>query len=228
MVDSEIVKEIKKERLSRHFDEVDRVIRLYQPALHAPPPFRVTDGEPWPRVYRPKVEQDSNANHMLRRHLRSRAFWKHHGDWERELEAIRGGGEGLLQDIAAVYLAGLMEENNEIRPTRLFGRTALEDAFQEHDNMKVAGRYELRQEGGVNYRGHLIAEAATQENFESVKTAHWHLVDKMKSSPEMSVIGSLWETVKSHQISMGKILNDVVLAGDLIYPCRFCRSFFRD
>lgn len=228
MRDSQIVREIKKERLSRHFDEVDKLTRLYPPELYAPLPFRATGDDSWPAVYRPKVEQNNAANHMLRKHIRSRAFWKHHSDWERELEAIRRGGERLLQVTAADYMNELIDEKPKIRPTLLFGRTAMEDAFKQSVGADVKDDYDLRRNGGVTLRTHLIEEASAQGDFEEVRIARRKLVQLLTSSPEMSEIISRWKAVYSHQESMAKILNDVLLAGDIIYPCRFCRSFFKD
>ena len=225
---SEIVKEIKKERLSRHFDEVDQLTRSFQPELQAPPPFYATEKEPWPAVYRRKVEQDSNANHMLRKHLHSRAFWKNHTDWERELEAICLEGGKLLRVTAADYLKGLVKEEKKIRPTTLFDRTAIEDAFNECVGMTVNGRYELRREGGVIYRGHLVEETSAPGDFEEVKGAHRILVNNLKTGFQMSEVENRWKAVKSHQQSMDKILSGVLLAGDIVYPCRFCRSYFKD
>ncbi len=228
MSDSEIVKEIKKERLKRHFDEVDRLTRLYHPQLYTPLPFHASEDEPWPAVYRPKVEQDANANHMMRKHIHSRAFWKHHGDWERELEGICNAGGTLLEVTAADYLKGLIETNKKIQPTRLFSRTAVEDAFNTYVEIKVNDSYEFRQDRGVKYRGHLIEETSVQEDFEEVKEAHLNLVDNLRTSPLIPDIAGRWKAAKSHSESMNKLLDGVLLAGDIVYPCRFCRGFFKD
>ena len=91
--------------------------------------------------------------------------------------------------------------------------------------LAVTGEYELRRYGGATYRTHIthiIEEAATQEVYEEVKIAHRDLVDKLKTSDQMSEIGSRWKVAKS------LILNGVLLAGDVVYPCCFCRSYFQD
>jgi len=94
--------------------------------------------------------------------------------------------------------------------------------------LAVTGEYELRRYGGATYRTHIIEKAATQEVYEEVKIAHRDLVDKLKTSDQMSEIGSRWKLAKSLSESMGQILNGVLLAGDVVYPCRFCRSYFKD
>ena len=233
MADSSVIQGIKKERLSKHLDDVDKLLRLYHQELDAPLPFRATEDELWPAVYRPKVEQDNNANHMLRKHIVSRAFWKHHSDWGKELEGICRAGGSLLEFIETFQ--DQLFKKTGLRPTSLFGRTAAEDAFKESLGIEVHGRYEACQDHGVNYRGlrieessdQNVQESSDQNDVQTIQEAHSNLVAMLKRAPTMREIDRRWKEAKGHSESMGQLLNGVLLASDIVYPCRFCRSFFK-
>ena len=86
---SAIASEIKREYLKEHLEIVKKIIEDWISELVAPSPFApLKDIWGWQSVYRPSAEQDPDSNHMLRRHLRSRALWYHHAAWVRKLENI--------------------------------------------------------------------------------------------------------------------------------------------
>ena len=83
---SEIGKEIKKEYLKEHLKEVQTLMEDWLSTLKAPPMMIQKGVFGWESPYLPTAEQDDDSNHMLRRHLKSRAFWSYHADWELKLK----------------------------------------------------------------------------------------------------------------------------------------------
>ena len=97
----ETVAEIKKERLKKHLNkEVPNLIQEWVKQLNAPEPFAYMDHDiwGWQSPYRPILKQDPDSNHILRRHLRSRALWRYHTDWEGKLDSIRIWNKILTQE----------------------------------------------------------------------------------------------------------------------------------
>lgn len=66
--------EIKKEYLRKHLDEVGELIVRWKAELNAPRVFALEGSAGgWRSAYRPPTEEIPDNNHMLRRHLHSRA-----------------------------------------------------------------------------------------------------------------------------------------------------------
>jgi len=77
----------------------------------------------WESVYSPVIEQDPDNNHMLRRHLRSRAFWSHHANWELKLKATWDLTNKLYEDAKNTYLK--QYENKQMQYTSEYLTVAL-------------------------------------------------------------------------------------------------------
>lgn len=110
----EIAAQVKKDRLNKHLDKVEKLIERWIPELLSPSPFYwhgSTESEdylceapmiwlgefwelrPWQMwvccdVYKPPLEEEEDSNHMLRKHLGSRRLWKYHTEWEARLNGI--------------------------------------------------------------------------------------------------------------------------------------------
>lgn len=223
---SMIVIEIKKEQLKRHLNEVEKLIGEWRPQLCAPNPFREPQSELWPVGYRPTCEKDLDNKHMLRRHIRSRAFWKHHLNWEEKLGTIDQKSE-ILIEVANGFMAELAKEKMQMRPTGAFMRVALEEGFTWCTGRKPERQYGDRPAGEVWCGMFRIAKEAPPEEVLEVEEAHRRLTSKLRGSDEMKEIVHLWEEAKKSEEKMGKLLSDVLKSGDIIYPCRFCRKLFQ-
>ena len=226
MSNSDAVTVLKMERLKRHLDEVEKLVERWRPELDAPRPFTASEGRLWPPHHRPVLEQDADNNHMLRRHIHSRAFWRHHSDWEKKLAAVYQKSASLAKT-ASDYMEQLLDKEPEIRPTISFLRTALEEAFALSIGTKTVPMYRPVPEGGVFYGNYQIEEAALPEEVGKVEKAHRNLVIKLNNLVDMEDIVRCWKDAKQHEGSMGKLLGDVLKSGDIFYSCRFCRKLLR-
>ena len=78
---SAIAQEIKKQYLVEHLEDIRRLITNWISQLSTPNPFAPREGVwNWQSGCSPDLEKDQDSNHMLRRHLRSRALWSHHAE----------------------------------------------------------------------------------------------------------------------------------------------------
>lgn len=228
MSDSTAVVEIKKERLARHLNQVERHLAQWLGQIDTPMPFSQVDLNPQNihiAPYQPPLERDTDINHMLRKHLNSRVLWRRHSDWMLLQERLAKAGNRLVK-LGQVRTDKLAQEG--IQPTVWFLNSALEDAFA-----AVAGgidrtaQPESDTHGGVIYRGNQIETGALPEDLEKVTRALKQLSNMLRELPEMAVLSGLWTKMKEHEKSMAKIGGDTLKASDIFYPCRFCRKLFK-
>ena len=86
---STVAQDLKIEYLKEHLENVKRLIAEWVMQLNAPTQLAPQKGVwGWQSVYQPFAEQDPDSNHMLKRHLRSRALWSQHAGWDVKLERI--------------------------------------------------------------------------------------------------------------------------------------------
>ncbi len=216
MRDTPVMLEIKKERFRRHLDEVEGYLKEWLGQLHAPKPFRAP-------VYQPALEGDADVKHMLRRHVHSRTFWKHHAQWEQRLAEI-----GRLRDqLLKVGNRWLVEaaKKSQISPTELILEAALEDAFTLASGEKVQRQDpEVRTGGGVDYGGYRIEEGSLAEQVEQVTVVLEGLTGQLKGRDEMKAVVGYWSEIRRVEESMRKIGTTALKSSDIFYPCRFCRK----
>jgi hypothetical protein len=86
----EVMYHVKRARLEVHLGEVEDLINCWITELVAPHPSLLES------VYVPSLEKDVASNHMLRKHLRKRALWNYHTEWERKLKQIQQLKESKL------------------------------------------------------------------------------------------------------------------------------------
>ena len=174
MPESRVIVELKKERLTRHLDQVEVLLSQWLGELSDPGLFyREVELSPHDihiAPYQTLLERDEKVNHQLRRHLSSRALWRHYTDWT-HLQSVLARGVNELVDIGLGRLEFLAQEEG-IQPTLWFLNSALEDAFA-----AVVGRVDLTAQpesdpyGGVIYRSNKIETGALPEELEKVTRA---------------------------------------------------------
>lgn len=223
MGNSEILKDLKKDRLRIHLNEVEELIRKWSAQLSATDSFSPISSDVWPLQYRPALESDTDNSHMLRKHLHSRAFWKHHADWTFKLDRIRDLGNPLVKH-ARSRMEILTNGSPVLRYTELFLRSALDEAF-----LRVCGRssnqnYEPHPERGLSFGGSVIEQVAPVTLMTAVQEDHRELVESLEKRPELAEAGVYWREVKKIEQNMGKIVSDILKSSDIFYPCRFCRK----
>ncbi len=230
MPESRVVVELKKERLTRHLDQVEVLLSQWLGELSDPGLFyREVEFSPQNihiALYQTLLERDEEVNHQLRSHLSSRALWRHHTDWTR-LHSALAKSVNKLVDVGMGRMELLAQEEG-IRPTLWFLNSALEDAFATVvDGVSRTAQPELDSHGGVIYRSNKIETGALPEELEKVARALRRLTYILRVRPEMAVLSGLWTEMKQHEHSIIQIGGDTLKASDIFYSCRFCRKLFK-
>ncbi len=235
MVNSEMMLQIKKERLDRHLEEVERLIREWIGQLSAPDPFaHYTSGHVWgwQSAYMPPLEQDPDSNHMLRRHLRSRALWIHHSGWERSLARIYELLPSANEEAGRVWKEKIFARrgstaSNEECNKNYIG-TALWQAFSLALKKRPGISYAHGEGGnGVRLGAYLIDPSARAKDFGQIKATHYRMSGAISKLPVMREIAREWKQVLESEGRMRTIATRAVRSSDLLYPCRFCKHLWR-
>jgi len=222
-----IAREIKKEYLKGHLDKVVTLVEKWISELRAPILFSKDQLRGWQEQYSPATEEDSDNNHMLKRHLKSRRLWSHHADWERRLE-FTFSLVNLVQTYADDIIAKRLSEL-KIGHTEDYINTALWQGFEIAIGRKSKLPYKMSDTGkGVIVGGFNIeTEATTSEEVALVKEGHRKLCDEVSELGYMTRLASEWSEVISLQESMKMLANKALKSMDIFYPCRFCRHLWR-
>lgn len=214
---------LKRDRLRVHFAEVEKLASAWAVQLRAEEPFPAVDSEIWPMSYKPSLEGDRDNNHMLRRHIKSRALWKHHADWQRKLELVNGLCEMLAIE-AASQMEAVGQSSPDLNFSKMFARTALEVAFVKTMGRSSPRKYEPKSGHGFNFGGILIERVASADSIDGVKDVHSRLIDYLAVRPELKEIVGCWNDLKETESRMIRIVEVILKSGDIFYPCRFCRK----
>lgn len=226
MENSTIEMEIKKDQLKKHLQEVEKLIDEWRPQLHAQRPFRISDSDIWPINYKPALEQDPDYNHMLRKHIHSRAFWTHHADWERIITAIYETSSALLKT-ANDFTDEIADRTPHARPNYMFERVALNDAFTWCAHRKFTRKYKPEQRSGVRCGAYLIEEAASPQEVGIIEKLHIRLITMLKDSEPMKELIGNWKEAQRPEVHMHEIIDRIIKSGDFIFSCRFCKKLLR-
>ncbi|MGA2160310.1 MAG: hypothetical protein ABSG90_13995 [Dehalococcoidia bacterium] len=231
-MESHITIEIKKGLLLEHIDEVRRISSSWIEEVRAPVPFHVhldnnVVKSGWGEVYTPTTEKEADNNHIIRHHLKSRALWHHHAEWQLRLketwtlsETIREMAE-KERDLITVSRANAM--------TDAYVPTALWQAFELKLEKKFHKLYrEPDNKIGVRLGSYLIEESAQNPDVrEKIEAEHCDLIYKTAAYPEMGRLLTLWVKVREIEDKVRYLAGTSVKANDFLYPCRFCRHLWK-
>jgi len=251
----EILAEVRRDRLYKHLNEVEDLVGRWIDQLTAPHPFywRESD-ESWATrpdvkaaqairfpespeeqgwelwacrgVYIPPLEQDAASNHMLRKHLRKRALWGYHTEWEQRLNRIAGLGPTLCE------MAAKMQEERKVgrELTEDYTPVALRAALERALGYNPAKAYSQRPgfARGVWYDEILIEKSAIPQQVDEVAEQHWQVVSELGQSNEMRELAREWQQVLILQERMRELAQKAVKSSDILYPCQFCRRLWRE
>lgn len=225
-----VAEEIKKEYLKEHLDKVKGLIETWISQLSTPGPFspqEVSFG--WKSVYIPSVEQDADSNHMLRSHLKSRALWRHHADWERGLEDVWRLSNQIRQQAREKLPPPSAEEQESNIDYPNYLGTAIWIAFELALDRKVDKPYKLADDGkGIAIGAYRITPLAmSAECRSSFEKRHWGLVKEIASGAQMKELCEVWREVDDIQNHMQAIASKILKSNDILYPCRFCRHLWK-
>jgi len=224
---SAIAKEIKKEYLREHLEDVRRLIKDWLPTLKAPPLTLQKGIWGWESVYLPAVMQDQDNNHILRRHLKSRAFWSHYANWELRLNNIWHLTKQLHKDANSKYPK--QSGNRQTKYTPEYFTVALWKGFDTANGLKIDDLYKAPEDQqGVSYRAYKIELSATNEKERSlVEKEHRQFISDLAQNEVMLQLVQLWQEVSTLQTQMYSIGNKALKSGDILYSCMFCKHLWQ-
>jgi len=220
--------EIKRRRLEKHLQEVEKTIKEWIPQLSAPDPFELSDNVwGWQMVYQPPVEADDDLNHMLRKHLTSRRLWRRHTEWQYALNEIWDQLPSLW-DNADRHM--LQITRSEMDYTEDFTGTALWQAFHMicRDGVAKLAYHPNEAGSGIQFGAYVIEKSASSdEEFKPVEQEHRQLVAALANIPEMNETVEAWEKIQDLQSNMQSLATTLLRSNDYLNPCRFCRKLWQ-
>ena len=224
---SAVAQEIKKEYLRKHLNSVRKLIEDWLPTLKAPPlmPQKGTWG--WESPYSPVAEQDPDNNHILRRHLRSRAFWSHHANWQLKLNEIWHLANQLHKDANNQHLK--KSKNTQMQYTPEYFTVALWKGFDVANGREMDDLYKVSDDqSGVSYGAYKIELSVTVKDERLlIEKEHRQFIDYLAQLKEMRRIVELWHEIGALQTQMYLIVNKALKSGDILYPCMFCKHLWK-
>ena len=225
---SAIAREIKKEYLKEHLENVKRAIEIWIPEINTPAPLTShKDVWGWQSIYTPPMEQDPDSNHMLKRHLRSRALWSHHANWERKIGKVWYLTNRVRKEADDKHIE---HSNNKQRQyTAEYVTVALWKAFDVARGREIDDWYKVPDDQhGVSYGAYkLELSAVTSEECSSIEKEHREFNHYLAELEDMCQLIELWHEVNELKTYMQTIGNNILKSGDILYPCKFCRHLWK-
>ena len=252
---AELLAQMRKDRLHKHLNEVGDLGERWIGELTAPNPFHwresdeswitrpevkaaqvirlsesseETRWEMWGcrEVYVPSLERDAASNHMLRKHLRKRALWRYHNEWEQRLNQIPVFGRPLCERAAK------MQEERKARrdltkdyiPVAL--QTALEFALGRNPAKSYYQGAGFRR--GVWYGEILIEQSASSKQVDEVAEEHWQIVSELGHSDDMKGLALEWQQIMILQERMRGLAWKAIKSGDVLFACQFCKRLWQE
>lgn len=210
----EVARQLMKEHLAEHLRSVDSLIKDWSGELSLPLPFNFGE-KSWPcRVpYTPRSERDVDKNHILHRHLRSRALWRNHADWVRIVRMLEEQG-GTIGKRAT-----------EMRPqcSVAYREAALWAAYRLATGEKFKKKYEVEQGKGITFYGVTIDDTTVTTEKDRVADDHWKMLRSLAYCKEMATFIEMLEQARVFQMRMRDLVVKVLSSSDIFYPCKFCK-----
>ncbi|NQT73101.1 MAG: hypothetical protein HQ553_10110 [Chloroflexi bacterium] len=225
---SQIAFEIKKDRLQKHLREVEKTIEEWIPQLSAPDPFASRDGTwGWQTVYQPAIEADTDLNHLIRKHLKSRRLWRLHTEWQYTLNAVWSQLPSL-RDYANRHMS--QSSQSAMDYTKDFIGTALWQAFLETRRDRSARlTYHPNDPGsGIKLGGYVLERSASSDTeLKEVEKKHRKLIAALADTQEMKQIVDVWQRTLDLQSNMHSLATTLIRSNDYLNPCRFCKKLWQ-
>jgi len=174
--------------------------------------------------YMPPTEQDALTNHMLRKHLRKRAIWSNHAQWELALNIVTE-----LAPAARNGVSRLMETHRgHWETTEDYEGTALQKALELAAGQEWEAVYSQKTgfSRGVWLGDILIEKSARPDEVKEVGSLHRQLVEQAAQSKEMVALAGKWREVLKLRDRMQELASKALKASDILYQCQFCRRLW--
>ncbi len=225
---SAMASEIKKEYLREHLESTKKIIEDWISELNAPSPFGPHKGIwGWQAAYRSSIEQDPDSNHILRRHVRSRALWHHHADWERKLDSIWQMKSQVCKDADKKHSQQLIKKRRKY--TENYIPTALWQGFGIACGSNINIDYKIPDDQkGITYGAFNIERSVKSNNDRDlVEQEHREFSQYIAGIKTMKELFQVWNEVKDVQGNMRTIATMALKSSDILYPCRFCKHLWK-
>ena len=225
---STIARDLKIEYLKEHLENVKKLIAEWVMQLNAPPLLAPQKGVwGWQSVYQPFAEQDPDSNHMLKRHLRSRALWSQHASWDVKLERIWNLIQQVHIESQAKYAK--LPTIKQRQYTEEYIRTALWQGFELACDAVLKIDYRIPEhQKGICFGAYNIETSVTSaEERILVEEEHRDFSDSLAGIESMKELAGLWSEVKRIQQAMYAIATKAQKSNDILYPCRFCKHLWK-
>jgi hypothetical protein len=251
----ELLAEVRRDRLNKHLNEVEELLRKWIDQLTTPNPFHLRESdESWatrPDVqagqairflksseeerrelwacrqgYVPSLEQDTASNHILHKHLRKRAVWQDHNEWAQRLNRIAELGSSLCEKATKMCEARRKERELTEDYMPVALRTALESASGRTPAKSFSQRPGFLQ--GVWYDGILIEKSASAQQVDEVREEYLQMISELAQSKEMKELAKEWQQVLILGERMRGLVQKAIKSSDILYPCQFCRRLWQE
>lgn len=225
---STVATEIKKEYLKEHLRSVRKLVETWLSEFSAPEPLTpFHDNWGWQSVYATPTEKDRDSNHMLRHHIRSRALWSHHSEWESILESVWQ----LINQIRKKASAKQKKLSNSTQRqySSEFSMVALWKGFDVANGRKLDDLYKVPDDQrGISFGAYKIElSALTQGDRDSIEREHRKFIDYLAKLDDMRQLIELWGAASKLREQIQGIVSKILKSGDILYPCTFCRHLWR-
>jgi len=225
---SAVASEIKKEYLKEHLEKVREEIETWIFELATPSPFAAVKGIwGWQEVYRPTKEYDPDSNHILRRHLRSRALWHHHAEWERKLEGLWQLKNRVNEDADKEHEERLYKKVRSY--TESYIPSAVWQGFEIAKGREIYINYKIPDDRiGVSYGAYRIENSVQSADDRAlVEKEHKEFSKYIAGTKIMEKLVTLWKEIQDVQKTMYSIADKTFKSHDIFYPCRFCKHLWK-
>ncbi len=222
--------EIKKEYLKEHLNEVKNLVSTWMGELNTPSLLVRGQGQlswGWPVIHKPSSECNPDSNQILRRHLRSRALWSHHGNWERKLESIWQ----LVSQVCGNTQKKHLNESSSKRwhYTEDYVTTALWLGFEVACGRTLSLDYGVPDSKiGLSFGAYPIETSVrSAESRTLLEKEHREFIHGIAVTKEMKDLAGLWSEVAELQEAMRAIAAKALRSNDILYACRFCKHLWK-
>jgi hypothetical protein len=225
---SKVAEELKKDYLREHLESVKVLIRTWMSELHPPEPLApIEQVWGWQSLYRSTSQDNPDENHMLRRHLKSRALWSHYSSWERKLEEIWQ----LTKQVRVE--AKTREENQSANTPWRYSAEYLPLALWKAFDIALGKITDLPfkvpdAQVGLSYGAYRIEETVnTLEDRLFIEGEYREFIRSLSQIQTMKQLTNSWLEAGQLEVQITTIADKILKSGDIFYVCRFCRHLWK-
>ena len=226
---SAMAREIKKEYLIDHLENIKQLITEWMSQLDIPNPFAPRDGIwNWQSGYSPNLEKDQDSNHMLRHHLRSRALWSHHAEWENKLNDL-WDSRSHVRELAEDHYSAKLRDEQKKQKENYIGVTLWVVFNSIYSGKSVEVHYKVPDDQlGVAIGDFKIELSASTTNERSlIEIEHKDFIHYLAKLEPLRELSALWQEIQDIEEKMRALASKALKSNDILYTCKFCRHLWK-